>query len=181
MSLESTEQKRLFLAYCEGDDEAFNPIYREFSPKVYGYIRKRVSNENDATDILQAVFLKMHRFKHTFDPKYPLSAWVFTLTRNLLVDFYRKNGRSSWLSYHEDIVKTAEIQGVTGQQEDQDTGKGVDMSQLNPDERNLIQDRFFEGLSYKELSMKLGKTPGSLRKRVERLLKRLRNPARSIS
>ena len=181
MSLGSEEQKRLFAAYCEGDDDAFTALYGELSPRVYGYIRKRISKESDATEILQTVFLKMHRFKHSYNDRYPLSAWVFTLTRNILIDFYRENGRGIWLSYTDDIAKTAEIQGVGLDQNPANANKHVDLSHLNGDERKLLEDRFFQGLSYKELSEKLGKSPGSLRKRVERLLKRLRNPVGSIT
>lgn len=67
-------------------------IYAEYSGKVMGYIRARVRNSADAEDILSDVFEKILRKLDGFDPaKASLSTWIFTVTRNTVIDHYRRS------------------------------------------------------------------------------------------
>ena len=65
-------------------------IYREFYPKVGGYVRGKLSNHHDAEELVSAVFLKIVQKLDRFDPaKASLSTWVYTITRNTVTDYFR--------------------------------------------------------------------------------------------
>ncbi len=55
------------------------------------FIKKRISNEADAEDILQDVFLKLISNIDKLADKQKINAWMFKITRNAIVDYYRKN------------------------------------------------------------------------------------------
>ena len=71
--------------------EEFELIYTEYSGKVMGYIRARVRGRADAEDLHAEVFEKILRKIEGFDPeKASLNTWIFTITRNTVIDYFRR-------------------------------------------------------------------------------------------
>jgi RNA polymerase sigma-70 factor (ECF subfamily) len=68
-------------------------IWSEFHGGLHAFIRRRVSNPADADDILQEVFLRIHRRIATLSHVERLVAWLFEITRNVIVDHYRSSLR----------------------------------------------------------------------------------------
>lgn len=67
-------------------------VYTEYDGKVMGYIRARVRNKADAEDLHSEVFEKILRKLDGFDPsKASLNTWIFTVTRNTVIDHYRRS------------------------------------------------------------------------------------------
>ena len=66
-------------------------IYTDYSGKVMGYIRARVRSSADAEDLHSEVFEKILRKIEGFDPeKASLNTWIFTITRNTVIDHFRR-------------------------------------------------------------------------------------------
>ncbi len=59
-----------------------------------GFIRKRVANEEDAEDILQDVFIKLLSNIDKLADNQKMNAWIYKITRNTIVDCYRRNQKS---------------------------------------------------------------------------------------
>ena len=73
-------------------------IYTEYSGKVMGYIRARVRSSADAEDLLSEVFEKILRKIEDFDEtKASLNTWIFTITRNTVIDHFRRTKPSEEL------------------------------------------------------------------------------------
>jgi RNA polymerase sigma-70 factor (ECF subfamily) len=70
-------------------------VWQEFHARLYQFILKRVSNPTEAEDILQEVFLKIHRGKDGLKETGRLRAWVYQITRNAIIDHYRSPARQS--------------------------------------------------------------------------------------
>ncbi len=67
-------------------------LFTEYHDKVFGYIRSRVNSREDAEDLCQDVFLKAFRASDGFDPsKASRGTWVYSITRNTVIDFYRRS------------------------------------------------------------------------------------------
>lgn len=64
-------------------------LWVDFSDRLRAFIGKRIANEADAEDILQDVFLRIHQHRETVLNSNRLAAWLFQITRNAIVDFYR--------------------------------------------------------------------------------------------
>lgn len=75
----------------EGDYmKEFNIIWDEFNGKLLNYIRSMVSNEHDAEDILQNVFIKIYNNVDQLDEPSAIQAWIFRIAKNTVIDFYKK-------------------------------------------------------------------------------------------
>lgn len=70
----------------ESETEA---IWDNFHSSIFAFIRKRVESEEVAEDILQDVFLKIHRTLPTLKDGKKIQSWVFQITRNAIIDHYR--------------------------------------------------------------------------------------------
>ncbi len=64
-------------------------VWRDFRGRLKGYLVKRIPRDEDADDILQEIFLKVHRGLPKLKDSEKLEAWVYRITKNALVDFYR--------------------------------------------------------------------------------------------
>ena len=84
-------------------------IYRTYSGKVMGYILARVRRHADAEDLCADVFEKVFRKLGEYDKeKSSLNTWIFTITRNTLIDYFRKSKPSEELD--ENLTDDAEIE-----------------------------------------------------------------------
>ena len=78
----------------QGDAEAFGGLYDLLCDSVYRYFYHHVGNEPDAEDLLSRTFLRAWRAVPSFRWRgKPFEAWLFTLARNQLIDFYRERRR----------------------------------------------------------------------------------------
>lgn len=68
-------------------------IWENFSKHLKNFIRQRAKSEADTDDILQEVFLKVHKNLHQLMRTDKLESWLFQITRNVISDFYKKQGK----------------------------------------------------------------------------------------
>lgn len=69
-------------------------IYIEFKDRVARYVRGKVGNEHDSEDVVSDVFVKVFNGLSDFDEnKASLSTWIFTITRNAVIDYFRASKR----------------------------------------------------------------------------------------
>ena len=67
-------------------------IYIEYKDKVFGYVKNHVNSVEDAEDITSDVFVKIFSKLDTYDEsKASISTWIYSMTSNTVIDFYRTN------------------------------------------------------------------------------------------
>ena len=70
-------------------------IWEEYKSSLFNYIKKRVTDIDDSKDILQDVLLKSYQFCSKGKTVLHLKSWLFKITQNTIVDYYKKNNKSS--------------------------------------------------------------------------------------
>ena len=65
-------------------------IWGDFYDKLLGFVKSRVNNDENAEDILQEVFIKIHKNSSQLKDQKKLVSWLYQITRNTIIDFYRK-------------------------------------------------------------------------------------------
>lgn len=73
-----------------GNKFAFELIYREYSPRLYNFIRSIVRSKSDAQDILQVTFLKVWEKREELDFTKNFEAYIYTIARNLCLTYLRQ-------------------------------------------------------------------------------------------
>lgn len=88
LSLETDE--KIILLYKAGDEEAFRALVYRYTTPLYNF-SARLTNKNEASDIVQEIFIKAWKNIKNFKPeKASFKTWIFTIAKNTITDFLRK-------------------------------------------------------------------------------------------
>ncbi len=69
-------------------------IYKQYYSRLFSFINSKVKNKEDTKDILSEVFIKIYTNIDKLDSDEKLTSWIFTITRNTIIDFCRKNNKN---------------------------------------------------------------------------------------
>ena len=87
-------------AIRNGDEFAFEQAYLQHKEKVQGYLLKRIKNPEDASDLLQTVFLKLWKYRKSLSTDFLLEQQLFHIARTVIIDHFRIQSRKSKLEKH---------------------------------------------------------------------------------
>ncbi len=159
---------------------SFNFLLDMFWSSVYGYQLKNTGNENDAEDITIQTFAKAFNKIHSFNEEYQFNTWLIAISKNLYQDSLRKRKSSIQLkSTEEDEEGIYNIADNTLSPEDkiiieQDLTKLLrDIKRLKPKYQEVISLRFFQELSYKEISAQIDEPVNNIKIKLLRAKKLL--------
>lgn len=143
------------------DQKAFNFLLDTFWDDVYGFQLKRIQNENDAEDIAIRTFSRAFDRIETFDENYTFKTWLITISKNIHIDLIRKKKTSISQVISNDNKSVYQILDESPSAEDkliteQNLSKLLkDIKKLKPHYQKVINLRYFQELSYKEISEEL--------------------------
>jgi RNA polymerase sigma-70 factor, ECF subfamily len=80
----------LMLRLQEGDQAAFQELFRKFSPRVLQYARRFIASEARAEELTQDVFVQVFRFRRRYRPQSKLSTWIYTIATNVCLNELRR-------------------------------------------------------------------------------------------
>jgi RNA polymerase sigma-70 factor (ECF subfamily) len=92
VSTEADDQD-LVAAAQKGDRQAFQQLYRRYQRKCYAVAHGFLRNEEDALDIVQEAFIKVHRHLPKFEGQSSFYTWLYRITANLCIDRIRREKR----------------------------------------------------------------------------------------
>lgn len=151
-----------------------NKIHNQFHNLLHNYIVTRVNNSDDAADILQEVFIKIASKLNSLADGEKLKSWIFAITRNAIIDYYRKNANNKKADITEKIINEVKNEN------DFDATKGLDkclkgfIQKLPEEYREIIIDSEINGIKQKDLAEKYNLAYPSVRSRVQRGRSRLK-------
>ena len=167
----------------DNEPHAFDELYQRYSPRVYGYLFQRLNgNAEEAEDLTADVFTKVFEKIDAFQPQgAPLSAWVFRIAHNRLIDSIRRKPRQAQLPLEEaPQLAAGPVFGVVDQGVALEQIKGG-LSRLTPEQREVIVLRFLEGKSVAETAAIVGRNDDAVKKLQARGLASLRRGIECLS
>ncbi len=165
---------------AQKDLSAFDYFYRKYFRMVNNYVFHRVSDETVRNEIVSDVFFKAMRKLNTFrlldSRNCRFSSWLMRITINEINMHYRKSGKTQKLT---DSVKIEEEISNSTHIDDVDFPEYNEIktiiNTLPEKDRDLIALRFYQKLSYSEIAEVMKKSENSLKVKMHRLLKKIRN------
>jgi RNA polymerase sigma-70 factor (ECF subfamily) len=139
-------------------------IYRQYGGYIYGYIYGMVQNKAEAEDLLQDTFLKV--MKSESDKIENMKAWLITVARNTVYDHWRREKRKRTL-----------MPFLKRKKRNIDLKLDIEreIEKLSPKLKEVIILREINQLNYEEISEILGIEIGTVKSRLNRARKELRN------
>ncbi len=84
------EDAELVRATLGGDGDAFGILVERYRTRLYRFVERYTNDPEDARDVTQEVFLKVHAALDAYDPKYKFSTWIFRIAGNAAIDHLRR-------------------------------------------------------------------------------------------
>lgn len=163
-----------------GHQTAFSFLMDSFWNQVYGFQLQRVKSETEAEDISVETFSKAFDKIHTFDEKFTFSTWLIAISKNVQIDYYRKKNKASTLqTYDLNLQQARKIADETPSPEDklitqQNLAELLEnIKKLKPHYQQIIQLRYFQEMSYKEMAQQLDEPINNIKVKLLRAKKLL--------
>lgn len=182
--LEDAQVVALLVRRClAGDAVAWEEIVQKYNRRIYNICYRFAGSGDDAQDLTQDVFIKMYRTLKTYDvERGAFMTWVTTITRNLLVDHFRKSKQDRMTdsmdtapSEHEDAMplseqipdKAAPPDAHVQSRETRETVHRA-LQRLSPELREAVILRDLQDMDYREIAAVLKVPEGTVKSRINR-------------
>ena len=162
-----------------GDEAAFEQLYNEFYEPILRFVAFRVPSGDDAEDLAQTVFMRFYKnLNNWHDQGYSPLAYVFTIARSVIADYYRKN-KIKKLDNSEDILPllTDNSAGPDELASSKETVAQITRAimKLPNNYGEIISLRLIKELDYAVIAKITGKTEVNVRKLYSRGIQKLQN------
>lgn len=170
----------------QGDSRAFGILIENYERLVYNVVYRMLPNHEDVKDVSQEVFLKAYKYLGKFDGKASFSTWIYRIAVNTSIDELRKRKGHETISIdketdtNEGILKKEYADHSAGVEEQVIAKESMAqikqaMENLSTEHRVIITLRDLEGLSYAEISEITETSLGTVKSRLARARKALKD------
>jgi RNA polymerase sigma-70 factor (ECF subfamily) len=174
------EDERILIKQAQkGESDAFGKLYDQYLPKIYRFVRVKVSHREEAEDLTHQAFLNAWKNIHSYTPQgHSFGTWLYRIARNLVIDHYRKAKKGD-VSLDEGMLPIdlhPQDADSTEQFADIHVKQHVifdAVRQLNEVEQDVIIMRFIEDMPVKEVAEVIEKTEGATKVIQHRAIKKI--------
>jgi RNA polymerase sigma-70 factor, ECF subfamily len=164
--------ERLLVEAAQQDPKKFSLLYEQNFERVYAYAARRVRDRDAAEDLTAEVFQKalanLPRFKWTGAP---FAAWLFRIASNTIADRAKRKSRETEISAGAEVGETSQI---NLEAVEQSARLFRLVGELPADQRRVIEMRFAEERSIRQIASEIGRTEGAVKQLQFRGLQSLR-------
>lgn len=159
----------------ETRDYGFNMLVRTYQQRVYWHVRKMVIDHDDADDITQEVFIKIHKAINTFREDSQLFTWIYRIATNECLNFLNKKRRRFFLPI-ENIssqlsAKIDQSDTISGDEIQRKLQKAL--IQLPDKQRLVFNMKYFDDLPYETISEITNTSVGALKASYHHAVKKI--------
>ena len=180
---DTTDDQILSLCHEETKiEQGFKLLMQKYQERLYWHVRRMVFEHDDANDVIQNTFIKVYRSIQKFEGKSQLYTWLYRIATNEAITFLNKKKKKSTASLdNEDYNLENQLKADDYFDGDEIQRKLQDaLNKLPEKQRAVFNLRYFEEMSYAEMSEVLGTSVGGLKasyhhavKKIEIYLKRV--------
>jgi RNA polymerase sigma-70 factor, ECF subfamily len=153
-------------------------VWREFHQRLRSYLRRRVANDADAEDLLQDVFTRIHANVHRLGELQSVTGWVYRITRNAVIDFYRAEAtrQGHFGGDDESDLETKAPAGDSASGARSELASCIEplLSQLAPGYAGAVALTELGGATHKDAAEQMGLSLPAMKSRVSRGRRKLK-------
>lgn len=157
-------------------EEGFRQLVLKYQQRLYDVIRRKTRSHEDADDLLQNTFLNIFRHIHSFEGRSELYTWMYRIACNEVIDHQKKGNRMHTIEMNENGVAEAEPfidpDNITRSLE-------YAVSKLPERQQMVFRMRYFDELTYKQMSEMLQLTEGALKASFHHAIKKIEEEFRA--
>ena len=173
------KERKIELAYIQNakkDPKHFGFLYEKYYEQIFIFIFKKIQKEDITGDICSKTFMKaMMNIEKYEDRGFPFSSWLYRIASNEVNMHFRKQKKEILIEINENSVIQLAAEIEVGNKDEQLTQILSGLEKLPLEKSQLIELRFFEELSFKEIGGIFDIPEATAKMRVYRILKELQN------
>ncbi|MDX2361325.1 MAG: sigma-70 family RNA polymerase sigma factor [Crocinitomicaceae bacterium] len=169
------QEELYWITEAKKDPESFGPLYKKYHEQIFRYVYQRMDDYELAFDVTSQVFIKAISNLHKYEYRgVPFSSWLYRIAKSELYQAFRD--RKARRTVNVDSMHLFEmIEDINEEDGSEDKQKLVKvLAELNDGDLQLIEMRYFEKRSYREIGEILEITENNAKVRAFRALERLK-------
>ena len=180
MALSDADDHELVAAAQGGDRRAFQALYQRYERKVFAVAYGFLRSQEDALDVVQEAFIKVHRYLPNFEGQSSFYTWLYRIVANLCIDHIRRSGRKKDVEFDDKLRHDGEQESATNMVQIAALGDPVEavrnkeilkavresLQHLSDKHRAVIVMRELQGLSYADMAKAMNCSKGTIMSRL---------------
>ena len=163
---------QLMIRYQQADAVAATALVDLLSPQLLQFFACQMGSRSDAEDMLQDLWLRIHRVRHTYRPGEPVYPWLYAIAHRVRIDSYRKRRRISSRELGTEVLPEPPL----GNDQQNDLPRFDELVAALPEsQREVLVMLKVNGLSIDEIARATASTPGAVKQKAHRAYERLRS------
>lgn len=171
------EQEMDWIKAAQKDIQAFAPLYDKYYVQIFRYVDRRTLDRDLSADLTSKVFVKAIQAIQTFKPQgVPFGSWLYRIAYNTIQQYFRdaQKERSVSLDDHQLVFLTEDNNDDEEEKPQLISKVKKILDGLKDHEISIIEMRFFEGLSFKEIGDILDITENNAKVKAHRIIEKMR-------
>ncbi len=169
--MDSLPDDLLMLEVRNGDARKLGVLFERHHVALFNFYPRMTGDREASEDLVQDVFYRMLRYRHTFRPGTQFTTWMYQIARNARLDYFRKRRRE--VEINDDLPLS--VNPSRQLESDQETALlRRALVRLPEDKREVLVLSRFHNLRYEDIGEVLGCQAGAVKVRVHRALRELR-------
>lgn len=180
MALSDADDHELVAAAQGGDRRAFQALYQRYERKVFAVAYGFLRSQEDALDVVQEAFIKVHRYLPNFEGQSSFYTWLYRIVANLCIDHIRRSGRKKDVEFDDKLRHDGDQESATNMVQIAALGDPVEavrnkeilkavresLQHLSDKHRAVIVMRELQGLSYADMAKAMNCSKGTIMSRL---------------
>jgi RNA polymerase sigma-70 factor, ECF subfamily len=174
LTMQPVEDDTGLILEAQRSPAGFQALYQRWALPVYQYFYARTGDQPGAEDLTSQLFLAAYQALPRYRHQGHFAAWLFTIARNLAVEFYRKRAREVPLELAERLPGASDPAAEAARSDEIQRLRAL-ILRLPEDEQELIRLRYIAELSFADMALVLARREDAVKKALYRLQARLQS------
>jgi len=167
----------LMLDVRNGAGETLGVLFDRYHTPLYNFYSKLTGDRTLSEDLVQEVFLRILKYRQSYQPGTPFRAWIYQIARNARVDHYRKTPKH--ITFEPEMAPAVMPKDSAQHSEESELLHRA-MMQMPEEKREILILSRFQELRYDEIARLLGCELGTVKTRIHRAIQELRQTFRQL-
>jgi RNA polymerase sigma-70 factor (ECF subfamily) len=172
-----SDLEQLMIRYQQADPEAASALIALLSPRLHRFFASQMGSRSEADDMLQDVWLRIHRVRHTYRPGESVLPWIYAIAHRVRIDNHRRRHRRS----REVAFEVLPERGIEPQAQNRTPAFDELVRDLPEGQREVLTMLKVDGLSIEEIARATCSTAGAVKQKAHRAYERLRRLLKDAS
>ncbi len=172
---EASDQS-LMQAVRDGDVDKLGILFERYHGLLFNFLLRLTGSRHQAEDLVQEVFVRLLKYRHTYRGESQFTTWMFQIARNARVDYFRRSPREEAVAEEELRERVSLLPSPSEQAEQSEEMQIVldALARLPEERREVLLLRGFAGLKFEEIAGQLQCSVNTIKGRAFRAIRELR-------